>query len=1748
MHFRRLATTVAFLLLCPLVAFAGAFTPGDLVIYRVGDGSAALGSTGTAVFLDEYTPAGVFVQSVPMPTSASPRLVASGTATTEGFLTLSEDGRFLVVPGYDGALGATVTSSTTVPRVIGTVNGNGAIDLTTSYVDASSAGNIRSAASVDGTRFWTSGSTQGPRTIAHGATTATVVSTTNTNTRQINIFADQLYIGSGASTIRLGTVGVGLPTTAGQTTTTLPGFPATVTVNSFFFAHLGTGVGLDTVYVADEGGNQISKWTLSGATWTQSGSVPLTTARGLTGVVNGTSVTLYATSGGTGTPVVTFTDSTGFGGLMSGNVTTLIGTAGTNKAFRGIALAPSGGVITVPTTPTGLTATPGNAHVALAWTAVTGATSYNVKRGNTTGGPYTTIASPTTNSYDDTTAVNGTLYFYVVSAVNSAGESGNSTEVSAMPVAPSTSPSGTGTANPNSVQAGRSTTLTVNVTPGSNPTSTGIGVRADLTAIGGSNSQAFTDNGGNSFSFLATVSGNTTGGAKTLPVTITDAQGRSGPASISLTVTVTSEPPTGTASTNPSSVLPGASTTITVVVTPGTNPASSGITVTGDLSAIGGSATQSFTDGGNNTFSFTAIVSNIATVGGKSLPITTADAQGRHSTTTASLVILPTTAIRISQVYGGGGNSGSTYTNDFIELYNSGATPVSLDGWSVQEASSTASSWASTLLSGTIQPGHYYLVQESQGAGGTTPLPAPDASGTIAVSSTSAKVALVASTSALIGTCPVDVNIVDFVGYGGANCSETAPTPALVNTTAAIRKNNGCVDTNNNANDFIIGGPIPRNSASPANDCGGDPTHISGFGIASPNALEPAANTLLTVSVTPATASSGITVSADLTAIAGSANQLFNDVGGNTFTFEATLGRLVSIGLKSMLATITDAQGRTAFAPITLTVVSPTCGVERWSVKVGVDTPDALAVDLGHPVRTTISNLADPLQFPAPPDPPGPPSDRRVMPAETTVYTVNGTLTLYKKEADVDYHIVLQDDSGKTMVTEIPSPACIITTVAGQPRVPAPSPFAQQIASARAKFDAHFTASSLFQTANVPVQVTGVGFFDFIHGQTGVAPNGIELHPVLDINFTSPSTTTISSSPNPSQYQQHVTLTSNVSNSAGTTPTGKVTFVDGTTVIGTSALENGVATMSTTFSVGSHTVMATYEGDSTSATSHSGGLTQVVNRADQTIAFDPIADRTYGDADFPLSASASSSLAVSFSVVSGPVTISGNSVHITGAGYVVLRASQAGDGNYNAAPDATQTFTIKKADQTIVFNPLADKSYGDAPFNVTATGGASGNAITFAASGNCTSSVATITISGAGSCTVTALQSGDANYNDASLARTFKINKAFATVNVAGFSGIYNAQPHGASGSAHGVFGEDLSSLLNLGAVFTDVPGGTAFWSFAENANYKPADGTVAIVIQKATPVIVVDGGTPTYDGATHSATASSLGVNGVSVAGSYTFMYNNSPTLPVNAGTYAVNVAFTSTDGNYSDASGNGTLTIRQATPVVIVTGGPFVYDGLPKSASATASYRLANGTNVTVSGTFTFTYVPTPPVLPATYGVTAAFASSDPNFGNTSGTGALVIIGLREDLQNQANALKALRDATTNRQDLDRLNSAIAHLGEALDPDVWRDSIHGTTADGDEIFGQTKNAVISIVAMLNDSTSTVSKTALQQILTRITIDDRTVAQTAINDAVTRGGDARSIGKARTELTSADADIAAGRYESGLEHDRNAWSFATKS
>jgi len=189
----------------------------------------------------------------------------------------------------------------------------------------------------------------------------------------------------------------------------------------------------------------------------------------------------------------------------------------------------------------------------------------------------------------------------------------------------------------------------------------------------------------------------------------------------------------------------------------------------------------------------------------------------------------------VSQVYGGGGNSGATYRNDFIEIFNRGAAPVSLGGKSLQYTSATgpgnfgANSGLITVLPAVmLAPGQYYLVQEASNAAVGAVLPPPDliATSPINMAAGAGKVVLVSSTSSLgcnggSTPCPPAALalIIDLVGYGtggsGANFFEGAgPAPTLSATLAAFRGNAGRTDTDNNASDFTAAIPAPRNSST----------------------------------------------------------------------------------------------------------------------------------------------------------------------------------------------------------------------------------------------------------------------------------------------------------------------------------------------------------------------------------------------------------------------------------------------------------------------------------------------------------------------------------------------------------------------------------------------------------------------------------------------------------------------------------------------------------------------------------------------------------------------------------------------------------------------------------------------------------------------------------------------------------------------------------------------------------------------
>lgn len=349
------------------------FRFNSVVVYRVGDGTSSLVNTGSPVFVDEYSSTGEFLQSIALRTTASGAqqpLIASGTASSEGYLTRSADGKFLVLSGYGTTLGGSgsigSTAANVVPRVVGRITGGGVVDTSTALTDFASGNNFRGVTSSNGAGFWVTGnfsgagntSTGGVHYATLGSTTSTDLTTTAasgtfTNARGIAIFDGQLYASGSVTALRgVGTIGTGLPTSGAQAVTRLPGLTDTSSAssNAFFLADLtGSVAGVDTLYIADDNGTTggIKKFSFVNGSWVANGIAgnAADAYRGLTARVSGSTVTLYATrnGGSTGTgggELVSLVDDTGYNATITTTAPTVLVTALTNTAFRGVALSP----------------------------------------------------------------------------------------------------------------------------------------------------------------------------------------------------------------------------------------------------------------------------------------------------------------------------------------------------------------------------------------------------------------------------------------------------------------------------------------------------------------------------------------------------------------------------------------------------------------------------------------------------------------------------------------------------------------------------------------------------------------------------------------------------------------------------------------------------------------------------------------------------------------------------------------------------------------------------------------------------------------------------------------------------------------------------------------------------------------------------------------------------------------------------------------------------------------------------------------------------------------------------------------------------------------------------------------------------------------------------------------------------------------------------------------------------------------
>lgn len=386
---------------CCTASMAAPIAPGNLLVVRAaggpnGDATAALQGSGTAagVFLDEYTTTGSFVQSIAMPTTSSTTvggqraLTLSGTQNLEGHLTLSGNGQYFVMAGYNCSATSACTNNVTstggttnAERIVGRIDLNGNVDTSTALIDAMSQQSVRAAYSTDGTNFWVTGNGGNGATVnsvantpttgvryaqfgvnTGGTTTSTQLNTTglNANSRYVVAVNGSLHVSSGntsspaAPNRGVDIMSGGIATTTGQTLSSLPGFPpgtagtplSNPQPDDFWFLNDST------IYLADnrvDGNGGIQKWTLSAGTWSMQYTLAGTLTsvvtpankvgiHGLTGMVNplGQTVLFATTFDSTGANRNQFFSVIDTGASSAVNI---LATSATNTAFRGIEIA-----------------------------------------------------------------------------------------------------------------------------------------------------------------------------------------------------------------------------------------------------------------------------------------------------------------------------------------------------------------------------------------------------------------------------------------------------------------------------------------------------------------------------------------------------------------------------------------------------------------------------------------------------------------------------------------------------------------------------------------------------------------------------------------------------------------------------------------------------------------------------------------------------------------------------------------------------------------------------------------------------------------------------------------------------------------------------------------------------------------------------------------------------------------------------------------------------------------------------------------------------------------------------------------------------------------------------------------------------------------------------------------------------------------------------------------------------------------
>jgi hypothetical protein len=1601
MNIRSLASVTVFLASLMLLnlsassqTHAATFTNGNVAVYRAGPGTGALSADGNPVFIDEYTPTGTLVQSIALPTTnigLNRRLVTAGSSTSEGFLTRSTNGACLVLSGYDAVIPTTALSGTTsalTNRVIGVINNAGTIDTTTALTDHASGSNPRSVASDDCSKLWVGGGAGGVRFTNLGATTSTALNATFTNVRQVSIFAGQLYFSTQAGTTRMATMGTGLPTTAGQTATALNGVSTTADASAFFFADLDPAVpGVDTLYVADElngVGHGLLKYSLVGTTWTANGIVGTGADdyRGLTGVVTGTTVTLYATRKGGNVnaqpaELVQIVDTTGYNATITATPTVLA-TGSANTTFHGIALVPiSPNKAPTITAPAGITVL-GNVASSLAGI---------------------TFADP------DAGGLPVTVTLGVASGTLSATTGGGVTVAG----------SGTGALT----LTGSIANINAFITAGSATFTTALNVITSVTlAIG-------IDDGGNTGTGGAlTASANTT--LTVTPNPIVCAAG---------TFSATGNAPCTTAS--PGNYVPTAGATAQIPAPAGSFVATAGATAptlcsAGTFSATTGAITctqaglgffvptagatsQTACGVGTTTLTLGAtvcvpILLNVTPAAGANGGIAPSAVQIVTYGSTKTFTITASAGFSASVATGAGQCGGTlsgtspnySYTTAAITA-NCGVT-ASFTAIPVQCLAGTFSATGNAPCT-TASPGNFV-----PSAGATSQTPAPAGSFVATAGATAATLCSAGTFSAATGAIAcTSATAGNFVPTIGATAQTPASAGSFVATAGASTQTlcaPGSFSPTTGATACTLaalGFFVPNAGATSQTACSsGTTTLTTGATVCVPItfAVTPVAGTNGTISpTTPQIVNTGNTATFIITANAGfnatvatGAGECGGVLTGATPNYSYTTAAVTAACNVSVTFVAIQPQSITGFAPISPVIIGTapvvltatggssgnavvfasitpsTCTVAGNTVTfVAVGTCNLTADQAGNvnyfaapqvSASIIINPVSQTIAFGTNPGPvaynPGgtfivTATATSLLPvvfssASTTICMIVGsTVTI----VTVGNCIINANQAGNAIYGAAPQVQQTIAINAAPQTItfPAIAGFSWSGGSAALAATSSSGLAVSYSVVSGPcaisastVTATGAGACTIAANQAGNTSYNAASQVTQSVTVSAaPQTITFPAIPTFSWSGGSATL-------AATASSGLA--ISYSVVSGTCAISGTTLTATT----GGACVIAANQAGNTNFTA-AAQVTQsvTVSAIAQTITFPATPTFSWSGGSATLAATASSGLTVSYSVASGPCAIAGNTLTAISAGSCVIAANQAGNASYNAAPQVTQSVTVSAAPQTITFPAIPTFSWSGGSATLAATA-SSGLAVTYGVvSGPCSISGTTLTATTSGICSIAANQTGNANYSTAAqVTQSATITAAAQTITfpaIAGFSWSGGSAALAAtSSSGLAVSYSVVSGPCAISASTVTATGAgacTIAANQAGNTSYNAAPQVTQSVTVSAAPQTITFPAIPTFSWSGGAATLAASSSSGLAiiysvVSGPCAVAGN---TLTATSAGSCVIAANQAGNANYSAAAQltqSATITAAAQTITGFAPVSPVVFGAAPATLTA--------------------------------------------------------------------------------------------------------------------------------------------------------------------------------------------------------------------